>query len=111
MIIKKQPLISCSRIDKGKSNSSQTKHKTYEIETKSKPQRAQGGKGLLSHSISVQSLKNPWFKSYPREEREEEQEGREETHGEERGERLNWRKREERVGERYLSPLTLELKD
>jgi len=61
--------------------SSQTKHKTYEIETKSKPRRAQGGKGLLSHSISVQSLKNPWFKSYPREEREEEQEGREETHG------------------------------
>ena len=78
MIIKKQPLISCSRIDKGKSNSSQTKHKTYEIEMKSKPRRIQGGKGLFSHSISVQSLKNPWFKSYPREEREEEQrEGRE----------------------------------
>ena len=31
--------------------------------------------------------------------------------GEERGERLSWRKREERVGERYLNPLTLELKD
>jgi len=39
--------------------SSQTKHKTYENETKSNTPRAQGGKGLLSHSISVQVLKNP----------------------------------------------------
>ena len=54
MIIKKQPLISCSRIDKGKSNSSQTKHKTYEIETKSNTPRPQGGKGLLSRSVSIQ---------------------------------------------------------
>ena len=44
--------------------SSQTKHKTYEIETKSKLRRAQGGKGLLSHSISVQSLKNTYSKTY-----------------------------------------------
>ena len=28
----------------------------YEIETKSKPRRAQGGKGLLSHAMSVQSF-------------------------------------------------------
>ena len=42
------------RIDKGKSNSSKTKHQTYEIDTNSKPQRAQGGLGLLSHTISVQ---------------------------------------------------------
>ena len=34
--------------------SSQTKHKTNEIKKRSKPRRAQGGKGLLSHSISVQ---------------------------------------------------------
>ena len=92
----------------------------YEIEMKSKPRRAQGGKGLLSHSISVQSLKNPWFKSYPREEREEEQEGRERKRrtggkgaapGLEEREREREREREERVGERYLSPLTLVLKD
>ena len=44
---------------KRKQKTSQTKHKTYEIEMKSNPRRAQGGKGLLSHSISVQSLKNP----------------------------------------------------
>ena len=78
-------------------NSSQTKHKTYEIEMKSKPRRRQGGKGLLSHSISVQSLKNPWFKSYPRKEREEEQEGREkETHGRKGGSAWTKRGREER---------------
>ena len=41
----------------GIKNPSQGKPETYEIETKSKPQRALGGKGLLSHSISVQGLK------------------------------------------------------
>ena len=54
-ITTKQPLISYSRIDKGKSNSSKTKHKTYEIELNSKPRRAQGELGLLSRSISVQN--------------------------------------------------------
>ena len=44
-----------------------------EIEVNSKPRRAQGGMGLLSRSISVQKLKNPSL----REEREEEQRGRE----------------------------------
>jgi len=29
-------------------------HKSYEIEPESKAQRAQGGEGLLSHSISIQ---------------------------------------------------------
>ena len=53
----------------GIKNPSQGKHETYEIKTKSKPQRALGGKGLLSHSISVQSLKNPYLESYPREEK------------------------------------------
>ena len=44
-----------------KSNSSKTKHKSYEIELNSKPRRAQGGLGLLSRSISVQKLKNPYL--------------------------------------------------
>ena len=57
------------------------RQETYEIDSNSKPRRAQGGNGLLSHSISVQSLKNPWFKSCPREEREEEQRKEEAAHG------------------------------
>ena len=53
----------------GIKNPSQGEHETYEIELKSKPQRALGGKGLLSHSISIQNLKNPYLESYPREEK------------------------------------------
>ena len=49
--------------------SSQTKHKMYGIETKSNPPRAQGGKGLFPMSIHIQSLNNPWLKTYPREEK------------------------------------------
>ena len=47
---------------------------------KSKPRRALGGKGLLSHSISVQSLKNPYLKSLERRGRKKgrEREGRQE---------------------------------
>ena len=67
-----------------------------ENESKSKPRRAQGGKGLLSHSISVQSLKNPWFKSYPRKEREEEQKEGEEAHGRGNQRWVPGREREER---------------
>jgi hypothetical protein len=44
----------CSRIDEGKSNSTKTRDKTYEIDLNSKPRRAQGGLSLLSHTISVQ---------------------------------------------------------
>ena len=62
-------------------NLAHERQKTYEIESNSKPRRAQGGKGLLSHSISIQSIKNPWFKSCPREEREEEQRKEEPGHG------------------------------
>ena len=51
----------------GIKNPSQGEHETYEIEMKSKPRRALGGKGLLSHSISIQNLKNPYLESYPRE--------------------------------------------
>jgi len=43
--------------------SSQAKHKRYEIETKSNPRRAQGGKGLLSHQSQYKILTNPWLKS------------------------------------------------
>jgi len=53
----------------GIKNPTQGKHESYEIEMKSKPRRALGGKGLLSHSISIQSLKNPYLESYPREEK------------------------------------------
>jgi len=37
--------------------------------------------GLLSHKIFLQELKNPSLKSFPREEREEEQRGEREAHG------------------------------
>ena len=53
----------------GIKNPSQGEHETYEIELKSKPRRALGGKGLLSYSISIQNLKNPYLESYPREEK------------------------------------------
>jgi len=43
--------------------SSQAKHKRYEIEKKSNPWRAQGGKGLLSHQSQYKILTNPWLKS------------------------------------------------
>jgi len=46
-----------------------------EIESKSKPRRAQGGKGLLSHQISVQKSQQS-IPLFPREEREEEKRGR-----------------------------------
>ena len=62
----------------GIKNPSQGKHETYEIETKSKPRRALGGKGLLSHSISVQGLKKSILLILPlekkRKNREEEEE-------------------------------------
>jgi len=35
----------------------------YEIEMKSNPPRAQGGKGLLSHQSQYKILTNPWLKS------------------------------------------------
>ena len=45
-----------------KENRNSTKTR-YENKRNSKAPRAQGGKGLLSHTISVQSLNNPWLKS------------------------------------------------
>jgi len=83
VIIKKQPLISCTRIDKRNRNSIQRKHKTYELESKSKAPRAQGGKGLLSQTNSVQSLKI--HGSNPREERRNKEIGREEGGARRRG--------------------------
>ena len=46
-----------------------------EIESKSKPRRAQGGKGLLSHQISVQKSQQS-IPLFSREEREEERKRR-----------------------------------
>jgi hypothetical protein len=83
MINKNHPFNSYTRIDEVKSNFTQTSHKKYEIEMNSIAQRAQGGEGLLSQSISVQGLKNPWPRSSPREEREEETERRERADGRE----------------------------
>ena len=54
-------------------NSSHKRHSKYKIDSNSKASRAQGGEGLLSRSILVQSLKNPWMKFYPRERKREEQ--------------------------------------
>jgi hypothetical protein len=104
VIVKKQSLISCSRIDKGKSNSTQTKHKTYEIETKSNTPRAQGGKGLLSHSISVQVLKNPLL-ARERRGRENSERGRK-RQGEERMAYVLSKpgKKREREGEGVFNP-------
>ena len=54
-----------------------------EIESKSKPRRAQGGKGLLSHQISVQKSQQsiPLVLILEREEKNRERE----THGREVG--------------------------
>ena len=82
-----------------------------EIESKSKPRRAQGGKGLLSHQISVQKSHQsiPLIPS-PREEREEEEK-------KERGARNEgeWpcsgagkKSTREREGQGIFNPLTLD---
>jgi len=54
-------------------NSSHKRHSKCKIDSNSKAPSAQGGEGLLSRSILVQSLKNPWMKFYPRERKREEQ--------------------------------------
>ena len=64
-----------------------------------KPRRAQGGLGLLSRSISVHELKNSSLTSWAKEEREEEQRGRERGDGREvapGGESVLFRCRERR---------------
>ena len=72
MIIRKPLVISCTRFDQGKSKFVQTKHKMDELESKTNARRAQGGLGLLSHTISVHSLQKS-IPLIPREEREEEE--------------------------------------
>ena len=76
-------MISCIRVDKGKSNSSKSKNKSYEIEMNSKPRREQGGLGLLSHTISVQSLQESIPKVLILERRGRNRERRERAPGEE----------------------------
>ena len=82
-------------------------------EMNSKPQRAQGGKGLLSRSISVQNPQES-IPLIPREEREEEKKG-EGGGGRPRGGAglAAWEKGEgEGEGVRgYLTPTTLNPKD
>ena len=82
-------------------------------EMNSKPRRAQGRKGLLSRSISVQRLNNPWLKTYPREEKGGTR--KEEERGAGTGEVACCPgKRREREGEGvrgYLTPTTLKPKD
>ena len=91
--------------------SSQTKHKTYEIETKSKPWRAQEGR--VSFPIQSQYKDSKIHSSNPTLEekgRKNRRDGERRTGGR-GGSAWTGGAREERVGERYLSPLTLELKD
>ena len=48
-----------------------------ELESKTNARRAQGGKGLLSRTIHIQELKNPWLKSLVLERRGRKRERRE----------------------------------
>ena len=75
-----------------------------EIEVNSKPRRAQGGKGLLSQSIQVQELKNPWLKTQVLESRGREPRGREGRQGKRSvlGLGCFWRRKERREDEGYL---------
>ena len=69
-------------------NRHKQRHETYEIEHELKARRAQGGKGPLSQSISVQNIsRNPPPKTTPRDEKERtrEEESREMAPGEEVG--------------------------
>ena len=97
--------ISCIRIDKGKSNSSKTKHKSYEIEMNSKPRRAQGGLGLLSHTISVQSLQESIPKILSLERKEgENREGERRAPGGRRQLAVHAKEREKERGEGVFNP-------
>ena len=91
--------------------SSQTKQKTNEIEKRSKPRRAQGVKGLLSHSISVQRSQKSISKIQILEKKRKNREVK-------RGARkraaclvTQAKERESGEGERYLSPTNFRLKD
>ena len=94
----------------GNQNPSQGEHETYEIEMKSKPRRALGGKGLLSHENSVQGLHKSMAKILtPREEKG----GGREAPGRRRlisscARGKEKREREERVGGGVFNPLTLD---
>ena len=55
-----RPQSHAQRTKRENQNSSHKRHSKYKIDSNSKAPRAQGGEGLLSRSILVQSLKNPW---------------------------------------------------
>ena len=79
---------------------------------KSKPRRALGGKGLLSHSISVQSLKNPYLESYPREEKGRKRGRKRGAPTREEACSIQEKREKERKGVRgFLTPTTLTQKD
>ena len=59
-------------------NSIKTRHKMNKNEMNSKPRRAQGGKGLLSRSISVQNPQESILQNLPLVKRREKQRGGEE---------------------------------
>ena len=97
-------------------DSSTKSFKRHETEIDFKPRRAQGGKGLLSHTILVQKLKNPWLDPTPREEKGGT--GREGAEAPGRGRRsvlgARLKRKRERGGEEvrgYLTPTTLNPKD
>ena len=77
-------------------NPSQRASETYRIERKQKAPRAQGGKGLLSQSIHIQNLNNPWLESLTLERRGEGQGGGEGGRQEEGVLRLAAREKKER---------------
>ena len=86
-------------------------HETYEIEHEFKARRAQGGLGLLSHTISVQNPQES-IPLIPREEREEEKKG--EGGGGRPGGGAGlaaWEKGEGEGVRGYLTPTTLNPKD
>ena len=79
-------------------NRHKQRHKTYEIEHEFKAQRAQGGLGLLSHTISVQSFQEsiPKILSLERKEGGIERETERERGGQDEGVFYLWLARRER---------------
>ena len=79
-------------------NRHKPRHETYEIEHEFKARRAQGGLGLLSHAISVQSLQESIPKILSLERRREEQEEREEAPAREKACSVQEKRREREEG-------------
>ena len=79
------------------------RHKMNAIDTRSKAPRAQGGKGLLSHKISVQESQKSMAKtSIPREEKGGGRKRGREAHRKEEGSTWTPAKKREREEKGYL---------